>query len=405
MDSLITAAGIALQSGDPLGALSRIALREDAPALALRGIAMAQLGELAKARMLLRRAAQTFSPRERLERARCVTAEAEIALALRELRGSTRALDEARRAFRALHDHDNELHAALLQIRWMVLTGRISQAGTALAELDLSSAPAMLRARGELVAFEIALRRRRFTSARAALAGAQSAAGRSGIGALCAEVEHARQTLALPVARILAGDVTRPITIDEVEALLESPHLIVDACRRTVHRSDKEADLSRRPVLFALLRALAQAWPGEASREDLCEGAFRIKRINESHRARLRVELGRLRKALATLAQVRATPEGFTIDVGAGDIRLLLPPVDTPHTAMLALLADGEAWSASALALALGLSQRTVQRALNALLASSQVRVHGRGRARRWLCAPITGFATTLLLPSPPGIH
>ena len=112
MDSLITAAARALQAGDPLGALKRIALRNDAPALALRGIAMAQLGELAKARVLLRRAARSFGPRERVERARCATAEAEVALAARDLHWPTHALDAARRTFGALGDHDNELHAA-----------------------------------------------------------------------------------------------------------------------------------------------------------------------------------------------------------------------------------------------------------------------------------------------------
>jgi len=153
MDSLVTAAARALRAGDPLGALKRIALRDDAPALALRGIAMAQLGEFAKAKLLLRRAGRSFGQRERVARARCVTAEAEVALASRELRWPTRALDEARRTFGALGDHDNRLHAALLQIRRLLLLGRVSEAGDALTELDFRAAPAMLTARAELVAF------------------------------------------------------------------------------------------------------------------------------------------------------------------------------------------------------------------------------------------------------------
>ena len=404
MDSLITAAARALKAGDPLGALKRIALRDDAPALALRGIAMAQLGELAKAKVLLRRAARSFGPRERVERARCVTAEAEVALASRDLQWPTRALDEARRTFGALGDHDNGLHAALLQIRRLLLLGRVTEAGDALDELDLRAAPAMLTARGELVAFEIALRRGHAAPAQAALARARAAADRSGIDPLCAEVERAERTLALPVARLIARGEERPLVLAEVETVLASQHLIVDACRRAARSERREVRLARRPVLFALLRSLAEAWPGEATREILCERAFGARRMNESHRARLRVELGRLRRELRSLADVRATPGGFALLPRSGEVLVLAPPIESPDAAVLALMADGEAWSTSALALALGSSQRTVQRSLGDLEAAGKVRALGRGRARRWLSAPIGGFATTLLLPAPPGI-
>jgi len=404
MDSLVTAAARALKAGDPLGALKRIALRDDAPALALRGIAMAQLGELAKAKVLLRRAARSFGPRARVERARCVTAEAEVALASRDLRWPTRALDEARRTFGALGDHDNELHAALLQIRRLLLLGRVTEAGNALDKLDLRAAPAMLTARGELVAFEIALRRGYTVPAQAALARARAAADHSGIDPLCAEVERAERTLALPAARLIAGGEERPLVLAEVETVLASEHLIVDACRRAARSERREVRLARRPVLFALLRSLAEAWPGEATREILCERAFRARRVNESHRARLRVELGRLRREIGSLADVRATPGGFALLPRSGKVLVLAPPIESPDATVLALLADGEAWSTSALALALGSSQRTVQRALGAIEASGKVRTLGRGRARRWLCAPIGGFATTLLLPTPPGM-
>jgi hypothetical protein len=404
MDSLVTAAARALKAGDPLGALKRIALRDDPPALALRGIAMAQLGDLAKAKVLLRRAARSFGPRERVERARCVTAEAEVALASRDLRWPTHALDEARRTFGARGDHDNALHATLLQIRRLLLLGRVTEAGDALDKLDLRAASDMLTARGELVAFEIALRRGRTAPARAALARAKAAADRSGIDPLRAEVERAECTLALPVARLIAGGEERPLVLAEVETVLASQHLIVDACRRVARSERREVRLARRPILFALLRALAEAWPGEATREMLCERAFRARRPNESHRARLRVELGRLRKELRSLADVRATPRGFALLPRSGEVVVLAPPIESPDAAVLALMADGEAWSTSALALALGSSQRTVQRALGALEASGKMRTFGRGRARRWLAAPVGGFATTLLLPAPPGI-
>jgi hypothetical protein len=365
---------------------------------------MAQLGELAKAKALLRRAARSFGARERVHRARCVTAEAEIALASRDLRWPTRALEESRRTFAAVGDHENRLHATLLQIRWLLLLGRVAEAGNALDQLDLDSASAMLTARGELVAFEIALRRGHTASAQAALARARTAALRSAIVPLCSEVTRAEQTFALPVARLVAGGAERLLRLAEVEAMLASPQLIVDACRRSVRWQGREVRLARRPVLFALLRSLAEAYPREATRENLFERAFGVRRANESHRARLRVELGRLRKELRLLAEVRATPQGFILLPESSEVLVLAPPIEGPDASVLALMADGEAWSTSALALALGSSQRTAQRALSALESSGKVRSLGHGRARRWLSAPVLGFATTLLLPAPPGI-
>lgn len=404
MDSLVTAAARALKAGDPLGALKRIALRGDAPALALRGIAMAQLGELAKAKKLLRRAARSFGPRERLERARCVSAEAEVALAARDLVWPTRALDAARRTFGAHGDRDNGLHAELLTIRRLLLLGRVAEAERAFDGMNLRAAPAMLAATGELVAFEIALRRGRSKHAHAALVRARDAADRSRIDALRAEVARAERTLALPAARLIARGEERPLVLSEVEAVFASRHLVVDACRREARCEQRSVLLARRPVLFALLRTLAEAWPGEATRERLYERAFDVLRANASHRARLRVELGRLRKELRAMADVRATPRGFELVPRSGEVRVIGPPIESPDAAALALMADGEAWSTSALGLALGSSQRTVQRSLQDLEVSGKVRAIGRGRARRWLASPVIGFATTLLLPAPPGL-
>jgi tetratricopeptide (TPR) repeat protein len=400
MDSSITAAGRALRAGDPLGALKRVALRDDPAALALRGIAMAQLGDLGRARELLRRAARGFGPRETLARARCLAAEAEVALAVRDLAWPPRALTEALRTFAARGDRENAAHARLLQIRRLLLLGRVEEADAACARLELGAGPARLAAVAALVAFEIALRRGRAGQAREALARAREAAARSGIGALCAEVEQAGRTLVLPAARLVAAGEARSLTLAEVEAVLASPDLIVDGCRRAARRGERVVRLSRRPALFALLCGLAEAWPGEAAREGLIERAFGAGRTNASHRARLRVGMGRLRRELRPLAEIRATAGGFSlVPRGAGTVRLLAPPIESPDAAVLALLADGEAWSTSALALALGTSQRTVQRALVALEEAGQVRALGRGRSRRWLSAPVTGFATTLLLP------
>jgi DNA-binding transcriptional ArsR family regulator len=405
MDSSITAAGRALRAGDPLGALKRVALRDDPAALALRGIAMAQLGDLGRARELLRRAARSFGPRETLARARCLTAEAEVALAARDLARPPRALTEALRTFTARGDGENATYTRLLQIRRLLLLGRVDEADAACGTLEPGAGPARLAAVAALVSFEIALRRGRAEEAREALAGAREAAARSGIGALCAEVEQAGRTLVLPAARLVTAGEARSLTLAEVEAVLASPDLIVDGCRRAARRGERVVRLARRPALFALLYGLAEAWPGPAARDVLIERAFGSGRPNASHRARLRVGMGRLRRELRLLAEIRATSGGFQLVArGAATVRLLAPPIESPDAAVLALLADGEAWSTSALALALGSSQRTAQRALAALEEAGQVRALGRGRSRRWLSAPVSGFATTLLLPVSDGL-
>jgi hypothetical protein len=184
--------------------------------------------------------------------------------------------------------------------------------------------------------------------------------------------------------------------------LLASKTFVVDACRNVVGRERKVVSLVRRPVLFALARALGERWPGDESRDTLVARAFGAKQADASHRARLRVEIGRLRAALRTIADVRATPRGFTIAPrGARKLVVLARPVEEEHAAVLAFLVDGEAWSSSALALALRTGQRTVQRALDALAAAGKVSPFGRGRARRWMTPPLPGLTTTLLLPAP----
>ena len=188
MDSLITAAAHALAAGDPLGALKRVALRDDAPALALRGIAMAQLGDLVRAKDLLRRAARAFGPKEAVARARCVVAEAEIALVSRDLGWPARELDAARAALEARGDRINAAHARHLEVRRLLLIGRLDEAERALGEIDPAALPPALRAAHELVLFGIAVRRLRTKPAREALARARQAANAADIAALTAEV-------------------------------------------------------------------------------------------------------------------------------------------------------------------------------------------------------------------------
>ncbi|WP_454619401.1 helix-turn-helix domain-containing protein [Bradyrhizobium cenepequi] len=402
MDSLITAAARALAMGDPLGALNRVALREDAAALALRGIAMAQLGDFVRAKALLRSAARAFGPKEAIARARCVVAEAEIALASRDLGFPAKALDAARAMLEAHSDFVNAAHARYLEIRRLLLIGRLDEAERRLADLDPAPFPPASRAAHELVVAGIAMRRLRTEPARAALARAESAARQARIPALTAEVESAALLLGTPAARLIARGEERPLLLDEVEALLASKSLVVDACRYIVRETDTTVSLATRPVLFALARALAEAWPNDVTREMLVARAFRGKHADESHRARLRVEIGRLRSMLHTLADVSATKRGFAlVPHHASDIVVLARPVEEEHAEVLAFLADGESWSSSALALALGASQRTVQRALDELAARDKVQSFGRGRARRWMTPPLPGFTTTLLLTAP----
>ncbi|GHD46135.1 hypothetical protein GCM10017083_14940 [Thalassobaculum fulvum] len=402
MDSLITAAARALVAGDPIAALNRVALRDDAPALALRGIAMAQLGDLERARVLLRHAARAFGPREAVARARCTVAEAEIALVSRDLGWQPKALEGAQAILERHGDRANAAHAGYLRVRRWLLTGDLDAAERATAELDPAALAPASRVGHALVAAGIAMRRLRTVPAREAVARAAAAARQSGIAALMAEVEATAVALEAPAARLVERGGSRLLRLDEVEGLLASDVLVVDACRHVVRGGAAVVPLATRPVLFALVRSLAEAWPADVSRGSLLARAFRAREADESHRARLRVEIGRLRVELQGLAGVRATADGFVLEPAADrEVAVLAPPVDEAHASLVALLADGEAWSSTALAIALGTSQRTVQRALEALAAAGRVRFVGQGRARRWLAPPVPGFPTTLLLPAP----
>jgi hypothetical protein len=402
MDSLISAAARALAAGDPLGALNRVALREDAPALALRGIAMAQLGDFVRARTLLRSAARAFGPREAVARARCVVAEAEIALVSRDLGWPAKALGAARTTLEEHGDRANASHARYLEVRRLLLIGRLEEAERALADLDPALFSPASRAAYELVVAGIAIRRLRTKTAHAALARAKGAARAAGIPALTAEVESASLVLNTPAARLIARGAEQLLLLEGVEALLTSGSLVVDACRHAVRDARTIVPLARRPVLFALARALGEAWPEDVPRGALVRRAFRAKLADESYRARLRVEVGRLRTVLRTLAGISATQRGFAlVPSRAREVVVLAPPVEEQHAAVLGFLADGESWSSSALALALGTSARTVQRALDSLAAAGKVQPVGRGRARRWMTPPVPGFPTALLLPAP----
>ncbi|HSN72298.1 MAG TPA: hypothetical protein VLT59_12360 [Steroidobacteraceae bacterium] len=402
MDSLITAAARALAAGDAFGALNRVALREDPPALALRGIAMAQIGEFAEARSLLRRAARAFGTDVPLAHARCVLAEAEIALASRDLAWPAQFLEQARSILERHGDRANAAHARHLEIRHLLLTGPLDDAERALAQFDASPLAPASRAAHELVAAGVAIRRLRTGAARVALARAKHAAGLARIRALTAEVENASLALESPAARLHSRGRERLLRLEQVEELLQSDALVIDTLRRALRHCGTVVSLARRPVLFALARALGEAWPSDVPRADLVSSAFRTREVDETHRARLRVEIGRLRTELRELADITATARGFELRPhGIGEVVLLTSPIAEKHAAVLALLADGELWSSSALALALGSSQRSVQRALDSLASEGKAQSFGRGRARRWTAPPVPGFTTHLLLPGP----
>jgi hypothetical protein len=400
MDSLITAAARLLATGDPIGALKLVALRNDASGLALRGIALAQLGEHPRARELLRAAAKAFGPREAMARARCVVAEAEIALVSRDLTWTAKRLDAARTALEEHGDPANAAHARYLGIRHLLLVGKLDEAERALTKVP-ARVPLALKIGHELILAQIAMRRLRTREARAALNRASRVAAHANIHALTAEVESALETLNTPAARLITRGQERLLLLDDVEAILESQAFIVDGCRHVVRHGDTAISLATRPVLLALARTLAEAWPDDVPRDELVLLAFRLKLADESHRARLRVEMGRLRKLLGRIAAIEATPRGFALRPRhARDVVVLARPVEHKNADVLAFLADGESWSTSSLAQALGESQRTVQRSLDSLALAGKVQPLGRGRARKWMTPPVPGFTTLLLLPA-----
>ncbi len=335
-----------------------------------------------------------------MAQARCVVAEAEIALVSRDLGGRLQALGAARSVLEAHGDSANAAHAGYLDARRLLLVGRLEDCERTLGGLDFASLPRASQPGYWLVVAGVAIRQTRAGPARAALDRAENAARQVGISALISEVERARAAFEAPAARLVALDRQSLLRLADVEALLASGALVVDARRYLVSAGEIAISFASRPVLFALALALAEAAPEDVSRDALVARAFRGREADESHRARLRVEIGRLRKMLAPLASLQATRRGFLMKPRrATSVAALAPPLEGDHAELLALLADGEAWATSALALALDISPRTVQRALEALQREGKAELFGRGRACRWMAPNVPGFPTSLLLP------
>ena len=401
MDSLIAAAAHALATGDPLGALKWVALRNDAPALALRGIAMAQLGDFVRAKALLRKAARAFGPKEAVARARCIVAEAEIALVSRDLSWPAKALDTARAALERHGDRANAAHARHLEVRRLLLIGRLDEAERALAKFDAAPLPPALRAAHELAVAGVAMRRLRIKTARAALVEAERAARRCGHS--CADgggrkhrpsPEHACRAPDC-ARRGAASSCLRRLKRCWLQGRSSSTHAAMSCATPTPWSR------SRRARYCSHLRARWAKRGPRTSRGARCSlAAFRAKHADELHRARLRVEIGRLRFKLRHLADVSATTLGFALAPRrARKVVVLAPPVEDQHASVLAFLADGESWSSSALSLALGASARTVQRALDALAATGKVQSY-RSRPSASLDDPAgAGFHDNLVTP------
>ena len=399
MDSALETAAQALSVFDPLAALKIVALREDPDALAMRGVAMAQLGDYGASRKLLERAAKAFRPNDSRAGARCLAARGEVSLACRDLADAGRAFDAALRELDAQGDRLNAAFVRVQRVRRLVLMGAVGEAAAMLRAIDLEDTPPRLRATADLVGADIAMRNLDPDGARQALVRARRAARFAAIASLSDEIERAAVDLEVPVARAVREGVEQHVDLDGVTAILRSNDLVVDACRRTIRVGSDVVSLVTRPVLMALAITLASACPHDASRASLVAAAFGGRRVTDSMRARLRVEIGRLRRSIADLADLMPTEQGYALQSRSrAGVVVLLPPAPGETSALLALLRGGESWTTSALATAMGTSQRTVQRALIALHDEGRVEAIGRGRAQRWVARPPEGFATTLLL-------
>jgi tetratricopeptide (TPR) repeat protein len=381
----LAAAARALSVGDPLSALKWLGLRTDAAARAMRGAALSQLGEYRRAKAQLRAALRALGPEDGLLRARCLAAEAEIALALGDLRWSAEPVARAIADLLAAGDARNAAYLQLVAARAALRLGRPAEAERLLRRANLAPAAPLERTLAELVRVELAAKRGDPDVLTSALASAAAAAERSAIPALVSEVARIRDHHEGPSAVITSRGKARTVSFCEVCALARSADVVVDGGGREVRSRGELISFARRPVLFELLRVLAESWPDAVPRDDLIARAFGARRPNESHRIRLRVEIGRLRKMVGPRLGVVADGSGYALRSTGGEVVLVMPLEESPASRLLSLMHGGEAWSASSLAVALEVSERTVQRSLGELQSAGKVGPTGNGRGRRWV--------------------
>lgn len=393
-------AALALHAGDAIGALQAVALRDDPRSLAMRATAMARMGDLARARILFERAERGFAGSDRLGHARCLLARAELQLAMRDGGWPAAELLGAHAIFREQGDTWNATYLKLVEARRAIMLGRLDEAETILAVHGHGGHP-VLRAIANLLGAHLFFRQLRIGEARTALARASGDLEAGGPEALRMEVLRMHATLRTPFAGRRSGKDLLPLLPDALCALNQSVNLIVDATRFEVRHRESAISLVTRPVLFSLLSCLATAWPGECRREDLIGAVFRGRQVDESYRARLRVEMLRLRRLLGAVGSVVATAGGYRlVPDNATAVVMIEPLAGTRHAQLLALLGDGEAWTSLAVAEALGASRRTAQRSLEALSREGLVRKQGAGSAQRWRAPGVDPIALAMLLPA-----
>ena len=388
-------AGRALASGDALTALGLVGRSESALGLTLRGIAYAQLGDLELAHQALTQALSRAE--EPLTRAHARAALVEIELSTGDAAAAAHAARTSADELARLGDARNAAMQRLVLARAEVLLGRLAEARRRVEEVLEAELAPDLRAVALLAQAELAIRSLAPSVARAALDRARQALAGAPNALLFRALTALEAQLSCPVARLLRGGQLQAADFFAIERASSGEWLMVDACRRLVIGGRVTAPLARRPVLFALLQVLARDWPAPVPRDALASRAFDVRRVNDSHRARLRVELGRLRKVLAGVgAAPRATPDGYAL-VSEREVVVLLPPSDDEAERIALLLGDGASWSARGLAEHAGCSPRTVQRALGALVAGGRVVRTGRGGAVRY-SRPGTPIASRMLL-------
>lgn len=394
-DALLDAAR-ALAGGDPLRALTGVG-RDDSPrGLTLRGIAYAQLGDLELARTALEQAVGRADD-DPLLAARARAALVEVELGSGAPAQAARAARAAADALERLGDARNAAMQRLVLARAEVLLGRLNEARRAVEAVLAGDLGPDLRAVASLVQAEIAVRALHPSDARAALARAREAMARAPHQLLARTVEALEHELARPVASIWRAGAPVDADLFAIESLARGHVLLVDACRRLALAGRVTIPLARRPVLFALLLELARAWPAAVARDDLAARAFAVGRVNASHRARLRVELGRLRRLMDGLAAAPVASEDGYVLASERDVAVLLPPTDDEAARLGLLLRDGAAWSAQALADHAGVSRRTAQRALQLLVERGVVVRTGKGKDVRYT-RPGAPIASRMLL-------
>lgn len=389
----------ALAGGDALRALSLVGRSSDALGLALRGIAYAQLGDLEAAREALERAeaAAAGGGHPRLL-ARVRAALVEVALGEGDPARASAAARASADELERLGDARNAAMQRLVLARAEVLLGRLGEARAVVAGVLSADLPPDVRAVASLAEAEIATRALAATAARDALGRARGALDAAPNRLLGREIAALEGELSTPVARLERGGASRDADLFAIEEAAHGELFLVDACRRLAIAGRARVPLARRPVLFTLLVELARAAPASVPRDTLAARAFEARRINASHRGRLRVEIGRLRKLLDDLgAEPVATAEGYAL-ASRREVAVLAPRDDDDDATRVALLlGDGASWSAQRIAESAGVSKRTAQRALGDLVAGGRAVRTGSGRNVRYQ-RPGTPIASRMLL-------